>query len=59
MPLRDRHSSGSQICGGSRRRHFMAAVKFPRVIAVVSLILEVGRRALPRESHFVFGHPSV
>lgn len=43
-------------CG---RRYFMATVEFPSVIAVVGLILEVGRGAVPGERHFVFGHSLV
>jgi hypothetical protein len=41
------------------RFHLVAAVEFPGVIAIVSLVLEVGRGALPGERHFMFGHPSV
>jgi hypothetical protein len=46
----------AQVSRRSRSRHFVAAVEFPGVIAIVSLVLEVGRGALPDERHFVFGH---
>ena len=49
----------SQIRRGGRRLHFVTAVEFPGVIAVIGLILEVGCGALPGERHFVFGHSSV
>lgn len=49
----------TEIDGGGGGGHFVAAVELPSVIAIVGLILEVGRGALPRERHFMFGHPSV
>src|SRR5204863_1136689 len=49
----------AKIYWSSGGRHFMPSIEFPAVIAIISLILEVGRRALPRERHFMFGHLSV
>lgn len=49
----------AEIRRGGGRVHLVAAVEFPGVIAVVGLVLEVGRGTLPRQRHFVFGHASV
>src|SRR5205085_5012629 len=39
-----------------RRRHLMAAVEFPGVVARILLIFERLIAALPGERNFVFGH---
>ena len=46
----------AEISRRGRSRHFVAAVKFPSVIARIFLILERRIAALPGESHCVFGH---
>ena len=46
----------TQVSGRCASRHFMAAIKAPGVIAIVSFVFEIGRRALPGERHFVFRH---
>jgi hypothetical protein len=46
----------TQVGGRCAGRHFMAAIKVPGVIAIVSFVFEIGCRALPGKRHFVFGH---
>src|SRR5215472_4964680 len=45
-----------QISGGRRRRHRMAAIEAPGVIARIPLIGKLSSAALPFQSYFVFGH---
>src|SRR5437762_1530574 len=48
----------SQVRGRGRGCHFVAALKFPSVIARILLVIERRIAAFPGESHFVFGHDS-
>src|SRR5262249_31564996 len=45
-----------QISGGRRRRHRMAAIEAPGMIARILLIGKLSSAALPFQSYFVFGH---
>src|SRR5215813_15565634 len=45
-----------QISGGRRRRHRMAAIEAPSMIARILLIGKLSSAALPFQSYFVFGH---
>ena len=47
-----------QISGGRRRRHRMAAIEAPGMIARIPLIGKLGSAAVPFQSYFVFGHGS-
>src|SRR5262249_36465260 len=46
----------TEISRGRRRRHRMAAVEYPSMIARIFLIRKFGAAALPFQSHSVFGH---
>src|SRR5262249_49189758 len=45
-----------QISGGRGRRHRMAAIEPPGMIARILLIGKLSSAALPFQSYFVFGH---
>src|SRR5262249_23596899 len=46
----------TEISRGRRRRHRMAAVEYPSMIARIFLIRKFGAPAPPFQSHSVFGH---
>ena len=46
----------AQIRRSGSSLHLVPAIKTPGVIAIVGLVLEIGRSTPPGEGHFVFGH---
>src|SRR5215469_17969660 len=49
----------AEISRGRGRRHRMATVEAPGMIARILLVRKLGATALPFQSHFVFGHAFV